>query len=338
MDTTEILRAFAAAEGMPVEAIRAWRARKPRRARAGARAGDRQVCCRRERDADADALFFVFHLLGEWREKSAYRPLAALLRLPDEDVTEALSDAKTETSHRVMAAVFDGDPAPLRADHPRSGGGRVPPLAHVRGARDGDLARRGSARSHRCVPARLLSRACAARRVLRVGRLAERDRDAGPRRPGSTGPAGIRARVHLDRVVELQGLQGGSRSCRRRQAGVRTVARSRVRAVRRHDRGALDLVLRRAERAGQGGRRRRRADPVAPVRGRPCRQPVSERRPQRSVPVRQRARSSRKCCLGKVEAEEREQAAAPLLPAPRPIAATLSRTIDRSRRSPRTTR
>ena len=27
-------------------------------------------------------LFFIFHLLGEWREKAAYRPLARLLRLP----------------------------------------------------------------------------------------------------------------------------------------------------------------------------------------------------------------------------------------------------------------
>jgi Protein of unknown function (DUF1186)/SEC-C motif len=59
------------------------------------------------------ALFFIFHLLGEWREKSAYRPLVELLRLPPDELETILGDAKTETSHRVMAQVFDGDPEPL---------------------------------------------------------------------------------------------------------------------------------------------------------------------------------------------------------------------------------
>jgi hypothetical protein len=52
-------------------------------------------------------------LLGEWREKSAYRPLAALLRLPPEELDDVLGEAVDRTGHRVMAAVFDGDPAPL---------------------------------------------------------------------------------------------------------------------------------------------------------------------------------------------------------------------------------
>src|SRR5262249_3943881 len=59
------------------------------------------------------ALFFAFHLLGEWREKSAYRPLATLLRRPSDEIEDLLGDAITETSHRVMAAVFDGAPQPL---------------------------------------------------------------------------------------------------------------------------------------------------------------------------------------------------------------------------------
>ena len=60
-----------------------------------------------------NALFFAFHLLGQWREQSAYRPLAALLRRPPEEVEPILGDARIVTSHRVMAAVFDGDPSPL---------------------------------------------------------------------------------------------------------------------------------------------------------------------------------------------------------------------------------
>jgi hypothetical protein len=58
-------------------------------------------------------LFFIFHLLGEWREKAAYRPLARLLKLPDKEVDAIFGDGITTTGHRVMAAVFDGDPQPL---------------------------------------------------------------------------------------------------------------------------------------------------------------------------------------------------------------------------------
>jgi hypothetical protein len=53
-------------------------------------------------------LFFIFHLLGEWQEKSAYRPLARLLELPGGEVDRIFGDGITTTSHRVMAAVFDG--------------------------------------------------------------------------------------------------------------------------------------------------------------------------------------------------------------------------------------
>src|SRR5947199_8977554 len=58
-------------------------------------------------------LFFIFRLLGEWREKAAYRPLARLLRLPRREVDAIFGDGITTTSHRVMASVFDGDPQPL---------------------------------------------------------------------------------------------------------------------------------------------------------------------------------------------------------------------------------
>lgn len=58
-------------------------------------------------------LTFMFHLLGDWRATSAYRPLAQLLRLPPDEIEAILGDAVTVTSHRVMAAVFDGDPGPL---------------------------------------------------------------------------------------------------------------------------------------------------------------------------------------------------------------------------------
>jgi hypothetical protein len=58
-------------------------------------------------------LFFISHLFGEWGEKATYRPLSRLLRLPRREVDRIFGDGITTTSHRVMAAVFDGDPEPL---------------------------------------------------------------------------------------------------------------------------------------------------------------------------------------------------------------------------------
>ena len=58
-------------------------------------------------------LFFIFHLLGDWRETTAYRALARLLRCPSNRVDAAIAESITESAHRVMAAVFDGDPAPI---------------------------------------------------------------------------------------------------------------------------------------------------------------------------------------------------------------------------------
>jgi hypothetical protein len=60
-----------------------------------------------------DSIWVIFHLLGEWREKSAYRTFAGLMRGPDEDIAEIFASTEGDTVHRVMAAVFDGDPAPL---------------------------------------------------------------------------------------------------------------------------------------------------------------------------------------------------------------------------------
>ena len=112
MDAETILRQLGTSEGLPVEALRA--ASQNRAAvlptflqtieefRAG-----------HATPATEKALFYIFFLLGEWRERAAYRPLAAMLRRPSDEIDKILGDAITETAHRVMAAVFDGDPAPL---------------------------------------------------------------------------------------------------------------------------------------------------------------------------------------------------------------------------------
>jgi hypothetical protein len=112
IEASRILEDLAAAEGLPVDAIRAADANRAAVAPVFVRAIEQYVVGETAPSME-DAVFFVFHLLGQWREKSAYRPLAELLRLPVDQVERILRDADTETSHRVMAAVFDGDPQPL---------------------------------------------------------------------------------------------------------------------------------------------------------------------------------------------------------------------------------
>ncbi len=114
MDANRVLRELATTDGLPVEAIQAAREQRAVLAPVFVRLVERFVADKADLD-EAEALFLVFHLLGEWREKSAYRPLAALLRLPGPEISEVLGDAIPETSHRVMAAVFDGDAGPLHA-------------------------------------------------------------------------------------------------------------------------------------------------------------------------------------------------------------------------------
>ena len=93
---------------MPIEAMRAATADRARVTPLLLDAIDRYDPKNEEED---NALFIAFHLLGQWREKSAYRVLARFLRRPD--IETVLGDATTETSHKIIANVFDGDPQPI---------------------------------------------------------------------------------------------------------------------------------------------------------------------------------------------------------------------------------
>jgi hypothetical protein len=139
-------------------------------------------------------IFFIFHLLGDWRERTAYRPLARLLRLPDAEIGHILGDAVTSTSNRVITAVFDGDPQPI-FDIILDTRRRVRALARMRGA--------VLSRSHRPdrpphpmqLPARLLHQLEAAGPLLRVGRVANVDRPPRPRRAHLARRDGVQARL-----------------------------------------------------------------------------------------------------------------------------------------------
>jgi hypothetical protein len=107
-----ILDQLGSRDGLPVDAIRTARAQRAAVLPIFLQAIERTAEGTAD-DRQEDALFIIFHLLGEWRETSAYRPLARLLRQPPDLPERLLGDATTETGYRVMAAVFDGDPQPL---------------------------------------------------------------------------------------------------------------------------------------------------------------------------------------------------------------------------------
>lgn len=104
----QILDRLGSGDGLPAEAIRAATADRASVTPLLLEALDRYEATSEVEEA---GLFFAFHLLGQWREKSAYRTLARFLRRPDVELV--LGDAVTETSHRVLASVFDGDPQPI---------------------------------------------------------------------------------------------------------------------------------------------------------------------------------------------------------------------------------
>ncbi len=111
MDPAQVIEELSVSGRLPVEAIRAAQAN--RETMVPAFLGTLDDFLELRGPVDPNAIFFMFHLLGEWREKSAYWPLAVFLRLPRDVLNTILGDCITETSHRVMAAVFDGDPEPL---------------------------------------------------------------------------------------------------------------------------------------------------------------------------------------------------------------------------------
>jgi Protein of unknown function (DUF1186) len=113
MDAEAILHELTHAEGLPREALKAATAQRIEMLPLFLNEIESYLALGPAARAKPTPLFFIFHLLGEWREKVAYRPLARLLRLPGRDLDAIFGDGITTTSHRVMAAVFDGDPEPL---------------------------------------------------------------------------------------------------------------------------------------------------------------------------------------------------------------------------------
>jgi hypothetical protein len=146
MESAEILRALRDAQELPKAALAA----------ATDRRAEMTPLLLAELDAflaspgtePARAVFFLFHLFGEWRETAAYRPLTRLLRLPPDLLDELLGDALDTTCRRVLAAVYDGDAEPLfdvahdtgAHDHARAAAFETIAMLTLRGAIDRRIA------------------------------------------------------------------------------------------------------------------------------------------------------------------------------------------------------
>lgn len=63
---------------------------------------------------DSFFAIYVVHLLAQFRETRAYRPLAELLATPGKAVSGLFGDLIAEGMGRVLASLYDGDDAPLR--------------------------------------------------------------------------------------------------------------------------------------------------------------------------------------------------------------------------------
>ena len=113
MDVGKILHELTYAEGLPKEALKAASDQRIEMMPLFVEEIETYLALEPAARVMPTPLFFIFHLLGEWREKAAYRPLARLLSLPAAEVDRIFGDGITTTSHRVMAAVFNGDPEPV---------------------------------------------------------------------------------------------------------------------------------------------------------------------------------------------------------------------------------
>ena len=196
MDAADILDQLTHAEGLPKAALQAASAQRAELVPIFLREIDSYLALESTNRAKPTPRFFIFHLLGEWREKTAYRPLTRLLRCPTHEVDAILGDGTTTTTHRVMAAVFDDDPEPLyeiildpHADQfVRSRMCETLGMVVLRGELDRDLA----GRFFRDAFMELRPQV----RSFVWQRVAKHHRDARVERTPNSGQAGLRSRLH----------------------------------------------------------------------------------------------------------------------------------------------
>ena len=174
------------------------------------------------------AFIFIYHLLAEWRETRAYRPMLRLLRSDPEMIDALMGDGITECGARLVVSLFDGD---LGAD--RRGGARparrgVRPRADARRAGDARPRPPAAAADGRGRPAPVSRRGGRGDARYRLVRLEHGGRRPRHGRHDAGGAPGLRGRADRSSAGALLGLRGRpGRGASRRPAAPNRAARPR---------------------------------------------------------------------------------------------------------------
>jgi hypothetical protein len=113
MEPTAIIHELTHSKRLPREALKAAAERRAELAPILINEIEAYLSLPADQRAASTPVFYAFHLLGDWKDKSAYRPLSRLLRCPPHELDVQIGDGLVETAHKVMASVFDGDPGPI---------------------------------------------------------------------------------------------------------------------------------------------------------------------------------------------------------------------------------
>ena len=92
MDAAKILHELTYAEGLPTKALKAASDQRAEMVPLLVQEIEHFLALDPGARTKPTPLFFIFHLLGEWRETAGYRPLARLLRLPRPEVDRIFGD------------------------------------------------------------------------------------------------------------------------------------------------------------------------------------------------------------------------------------------------------
>src|SRR6201987_4341328 len=95
MDAAKILHELTYAEGLPREALKAAPVQRVEMLPLFLDEIETYLALNPAARAKPTPLFFIFHLLGEWRGKNAYRPPAGLLRRPRQGGAAIFGDRHT---------------------------------------------------------------------------------------------------------------------------------------------------------------------------------------------------------------------------------------------------
>lgn len=109
MDAQALISDLANAEGLPTETLNACVDNRDETVPAFLALLTRAANGETVDDEEVSALFFIIHLLAEMGVTETFEPLMRLFGREEEFVVKILGDATTETSHKVIISVFDGN-------------------------------------------------------------------------------------------------------------------------------------------------------------------------------------------------------------------------------------